>query len=126
MFSISSTGKTGQDDFDIFSSPTETNTEGEISDKNAMALRDTLRKGLDKIFPPGAEDEKKQYKEKTFGILFDTTSTNTGWRGGFNGYAEQELESGSKLHIPCRSHICDTANKYGHGLEKSFFFIRKP
>ena len=113
MFSLSTTGKTDIDDFEILVAPTESiNEKSKESDKSAAALLKTLRKGLDAIWPEEFKDDLKNYKQKTFGLLFDTTSTNTGWRSGFNARAEKELESGSKLNVPCRNHIIDTANKY--------------
>ena len=113
MFSLSTTGKTDLDDFEIVVSPTETSTDkSKESDKSAAALLKTLQKGLNSIWTDNYKDDLCLYKQKIFGFVFDTTSTNTGWRGGFNPLVERELDSGSKLNIPCRNHIIDTANKY--------------
>ena len=88
------------------------NPKTEQSDKSAKALKKTLEDGLALIFPPGKEDEEKEYKGKIFGLLFDTTSVNTGWQGGFNAYAERVADNGSLLNIPCRNHEADTTSKY--------------
>lgn len=114
MFSLSTTGKTDIDDFEILVTPTETVSEkSNDSDKNAAALLKTLQNGLAKIWTADHQEDLSEYKKKIFGILFDTTSTNTGWRNGFNALVEKELMSGSKLNVACRNHIADTANKYG-------------
>ena len=120
MLSLSSTGKTDADDFEVFVAGTETVPEkkGTESDKNAKALLQTVKKQLENIWGEKYAAELKNYKGTVFGLLFDTTSTNTGWKGGFNSMLEILLESGSKLNIPCRNHLADTSSKYFFRHEK--------
>ena len=113
MFSISSTGRTDKDDFELFAAATQVvkDKKGTESDKNAQALLKTVKKGFEEIWGDHQE-EWDRYRFSVFGLLFDTTATNTGWKGGFNGLLEKLLRSGSKLHFCCRNHIADTVNKY--------------
>ena len=107
VITILGAGKYDKDDVTIAATGTLRDVDG--SEKSAAAIAGTIRAVLDKIFK--TEDERKEFYSKCIACCFDTTSTNTGWRGGACEILQHVLRR-CLLMLACRNHLADTAAKH--------------